>query len=119
MSEEMWAEMVAYAKDKGWKAGDYKSLNLPFEPKFMGQPKEIRARMVQRVEDFVYLMLVNVFNAQDTAPLAISTILQAGSYDVGPKATRIEDPAAWTEEKIRQKAASLTTDKGPGGNFDD
>jgi len=119
MSEEMWAEMVAYANGKGWKAGDYKSLNLPFEPRFMGQPKEIRERMVRRVDDFVYSMLVNVFNAQDTAPLAIQAILQAGSYDMGPKAARIEDPEGWTEEAIRKKAAALTTDKGPGGNFDD
>jgi fructose-bisphosphate aldolase class II len=119
VSEEMWQEMVAYANDKGWKGGNYKSLNLPFEPKLMGQPKGIRERMVRRVEDFVYSMLVNVFNAQDTAPLAIEAILRAGSHDIGPKAKQIEDPAAWTEDKIRQKAAALTTDKGPGGNFDD
>ena len=119
MSEEMWAEMVAYANDKGWKGGNYKSLNLPFEPKLMGQPKAVRERMVRRVEDFVHSMLVNVFNAQDTAPLALEAILRAGSYDVGPKATRLEDPAAWTEEKIRQRAAALATDKGPAGNFDD
>jgi len=119
MSEEMWAEMVSYATDKGWKAGNYKSLNLPFEPKLMGQPKEIRERMIKRVEDFVYSMLVNVFNAQDTADLAIEAIVKANSYDMGPKAARIEDPADWTEAKIRERAASLTTDKGPAGNFDD
>ena len=39
MTEEMWAEMVAYADDKGWKKGDYKNLNLPFESKFMAQPR--------------------------------------------------------------------------------
>lgn len=119
MSEEMWAEMVSYANDKGWKGGNYKSLNLPFEPKLMGQPKEIRQRMVKRVENFVYSMLINVFNAQDTADLAIQAILQASSYDMGPKVARIEDQAGWTEEKIRQRAATLVTDKGPGGNFDD
>lgn len=119
VTEEMWLEMVAYATDKGWKTGNYKNLNLPFEPKFMGQPKEIRERMVKRVEDFVYSMLVNVFNAQDTADLAIEAILKANSYDMGPKATRIEDPAEWTEAKIRERAASLTTDKGPAGDFDD
>ncbi len=119
VSEEMWQEMVAYAGDKGWKGGNYKSLNLPFEPKLMGQPKEIRERMVRRVEDFVHSMLVNVFNAEDTAPLAIEAILQAGSFDLGPKTKRIEDPAAWTEEDIRRKAAALVTDKGAAGNFDD
>jgi len=119
VSEEMWQEMVAYANDKGWKGGNYKSLNLPFEPKLMGQPRAIRERMVRRVEDFVYSLLVNVFNAQDTAPLALEAILQAGSYDLGAKVQRIADPAEWTEEKIRQRAASLASDKGPAGNFDD
>lgn len=119
MSEELWQEMVAYAADKGWKGGNYKSLNLPFEPKLMGQPKEIRERMIKRVEDFVYSMLVNVFNAQDTADLAIEAIITANSYDMGPKTRRIEDPAEWTEDKIRERAASLTTDKGPAGDFDD
>ncbi|MDD5758433.1 MAG: class II fructose-bisphosphate aldolase [Desulfobulbaceae bacterium] len=119
VSEEMWAEMVAYACDKGWKGGNYKSLNLPFEPKLMGQPKAIRQRMVKRVEDFVYSMLVDVFHAQDTANLAIQAILQAGSFDMGAKVARIEDPSEWTEAKIRQRATTLVTDKGPGGNFDD
>ena len=119
VSEEMWESMVAYANDKGWKGGNYKSLNLPFEPRLMGQPREVRERMIRRVEEFVHSLLVDVFNAQDTAPLAIEAILQAGSFDLGPKAERIEDPAAWSEEKIRQRAASLATDKGPAGNFDD
>ena len=46
VTEEMWAEVVAYADDKGWKKGDYKNLNLPFESKFLAQPAEIRERMV-------------------------------------------------------------------------
>lgn len=119
VTEEMWQEMVAYAAEKGWKGGNYKSLNLPFEPKLMGQPKEIRERMIKRVEDFVYSMLVNVFNAKDTADLAIEAIIKADSYDMGPKVAQIEDPAEWTEAKIREKAATLDTDKGPAGNFDD
>ncbi|MGO9566163.1 MAG: ketose-bisphosphate aldolase, partial [Desulfomonilaceae bacterium] len=60
-----------------------------------------------------------VLNGHDTAPLAIEAILKAGSYDLGPKASRIEDPAEWTEEKIRKKAGSLAGDKGPKGNFED
>ena len=44
-------------------------------------------------------MMTEVFNAKDTAPLAIEAILEAGSYDLGPKATRIEDPAEWTESE--------------------
>lgn len=119
VTEEMWAEMVAHAKDKGLKGGNYKKLNLPFENKLLGQPKEIRERMAKRVEDFVYNMLANVLNAQDTAPLAIDLILKAGSYDPGPKAERIENPDDWTPGKIVQRAASITSDKGPDGDFDD
>ncbi len=119
VTEELWAEMVAYAKENGWKGGNYKKLNLPFENKLHAQPAEIRERMVKGVEDFVYELLTNVFNAADTAPLAIEAILEAGSYDLGPKVGRLEDPAQWTEEKIREKAKSLSSDKGPEGDFDD
>ncbi|MBU4586373.1 MAG: class II fructose-bisphosphate aldolase, partial [Desulfobacteraceae bacterium] len=38
VTEEMWQQMVAYADVKGWKSGDYKKLNLPFEPRLLGQP---------------------------------------------------------------------------------
>ena len=119
MCDELWAEIVAYADAKGYKPGDYKNLNLPFENKLLAQPREIRQRMVKRVEDFAYRMMTEVFNARDTAPLAIEAILKAGSADLGPKVSRVEDPAEWTEEKILAKAASLTSDKGPAGNFDD
>jgi len=119
VTENMWHEMVAYAEANGWKKGNYKSLNLPFEPKLMGQPRAIRERMVQRVEDFVYNLLVTVFNAQDSAPLGIKAILEKGSYDMGPKAGRIEDPAQWSGEKIARRAAGLGGDKGPEGDFDD
>jgi fructose-bisphosphate aldolase class II len=71
VSEAIWAEMVAYAEANGLKGGNYKKLNLPFENKLLGQPKAVRQRMVERVEAFVYNMLVNVLNAADTAPMAI------------------------------------------------
>jgi fructose-bisphosphate aldolase class II len=119
MTEEMWAEMVAYAEGKNLKAGDYKKLNLPFENRLTGQPQNVRERMVKGVEDFVYNMLVNVLNAGDTASLAIEAIIKAGSYDLGPKGTLIEDPSEWTEEKLVERAKRLNTDKGPQGDFDD
>ena len=119
VTEEMWAKVVAYADDKGWHKGDYKSLNLPFESPFLAQPREIRERMAQRVEDFTFKMMTEVFNARDTAPLAIEAILTAGSYDLKPKTGRLEDPAEWTEARIAERAASLDTDKGAVGNFDD
>ena len=119
VSEAAWAEMVAYAEANGLKGGNYKKLNLPFENKLLGQPKAVRQRMVQRVEAFVYNMLVNVLNTADTAPLAIEAILSAGSHDPGPKARQIENPADWTPEKISAVAATLETDKGEAGDFDD
>ncbi|KJS28445.1 MAG: ketose-bisphosphate aldolase [Desulfatitalea sp. BRH_c12] len=119
VSEEMWAQMKQYAQSKSLKKGDYKKLNLPFESKLLTQPKPIRDRMAERVETFVYTMMVNVLNAQDTAPLAIAEILKAGSHDPGPKAQRIEDPREWTAEKIVERAKSITSDKGPAGNFED
>lgn len=119
MSDALWDEMVAYADSKEIKGGNYKKLNLPFENKMLSQTKEMRDRMAKGVEDFVYDLLVNVFNAEGTAPLAIDAILKAGSYDPGPKAGRIENPDEWTTEKIKEKAAGLSTDKGPEGDFDD
>lgn len=119
VAEQMWSEMVAFADAHGYKAGNYKKLNLPFENKLLGQPQKIRERMINRVEDFAYNMLVNVFNAENTAPLAIEAILDAGSYDTGSKATRIEDPKKWTHEQIQKKAAKIKSDKGRGGDFDD
>jgi fructose-bisphosphate aldolase, class II len=118
-ADDVWNEMKAYAGDKGWKGGDFKKLNLPFENKLLGRTREERERMVGGVEDFVYNLIVNVFNAADTAPLGVEAILKAGSYDLGPKTSRIEDPNEWTEEKIRKRAAALAHDKGPDGDFSD
>ncbi len=119
VTEEMWQQMVSYADEKGWKGGNYKKLNLPFENKLCGQPRVIRERMSARVEEFVCNMLLNVFSASDSADIAKEEILKAGSHDLGPKVERIEDPADWTREKIIEKAAQLDTDKGPEGDFDD
>ena len=119
VSEEMWTEMVAYAQLKSWKKGDYKNLNLPFENKLLAQPGEIRDRMVKEVEDFAYKMMTEVFNSRDTAPLAIEAILKAGSHDLGPKVTRLENPSEWSEIRIAERASRLGADKGPAGKFDD
>jgi fructose-bisphosphate aldolase class II len=119
VSEEMWTEMVAHAQSKNWKKGDYKNLNLPFENKLLAQPKETRDRMVKEVEEFAYKMMMEVFDAEDTAPLAIEAILEAGSFDLGPKVTRMEDPVEWTGSKIAERASRLGSDKGLAGKFDD
>ena len=119
VTEELWDEMKNFATDQGWKKGDYKKLNLVYENRLLGQEKEIRERMAGRVADFVYTMLVDVFNATDSADYAKQALLEAGSYDLGPKVERLESPDEWTVEKIREKAALLDTDKGPDGDFDD
>ncbi len=117
--DELWAQMKAYAEEKGLKGGNYKKLNLPFENRLHGQPYEVKERMVKGVEDFVYDLLTHVFNARDTAPLAIETILTADSHDLGPKCTRIENPDDWSETKIHERAAGLDAQKGTKGDFDD
>ena len=119
VTEEMWAQMKAYAESKGLKKGDYKKLNLPFENSLLAQPRSVRKRMVKAVEDFAYNMLVNVFNCQNTASLAIESILEAGSFDAGVKAGRIEDPADWTPDKLAGHMSANPQDKGSGGDFDD
>jgi fructose/tagatose bisphosphate aldolase len=115
----LWQEMMDYASKNGLTGGNVKKLNRPFENKILGQPAEIRERMAKGVEDFVYNMLTEVFNGRDTAAIAVNEMLQNGSADPGPKATRIEDSAEWTEEKYTARAAGLQGDKGPAGDFDD
>jgi fructose-bisphosphate aldolase class II len=75
--------------------------------------------MAKEVEDFAYKMMREVFNAEDTAPLAIGTILKAGSYDLGSKVLRMENPAEWTENKITERASRLGSDNEHAGKFDD
>ncbi|MBW2253112.1 MAG: class II fructose-bisphosphate aldolase, partial [Deltaproteobacteria bacterium] len=115
VTEALWAEMLAYAAGQGWKGGNLKKLNRPFETRVLSQPREVRERMAAAVEDFVYHLLVDVFYAGDTAPLVVEELVRADSHDVGTHATRIEDPAEWTEAEIRRKAALIDSDKGPEG----
>jgi len=119
VTDKMWSDMVAFAAEKGLKGGNYKKLNLPFENHLLGQPEDVRVRMAGAVEDFVYTLLTEVFNAGDTATLALDAILSAGNYDLGPKTGRTEDPAEWTEDQIISKAAAIDSDKGPSGDFED
>jgi len=119
VTEDMWKEMTAYAESKGLKKGDFKKLNLPFESRLLAQPKKVRLRMAERVEQFVYNMLVNVLNCKDTAPIAVEEILAAGSHDPGPKAQRLEDPENWSESRIRERGAAIERDRGEAGNFED
>ncbi|MFH2090849.1 MAG: class II fructose-bisphosphate aldolase [Pseudomonadota bacterium] len=119
MSEKMWKQMLDYADAHNYKGGDFKKLNLPFECRLLTQPKAVRDRMIKRVEDFIFGLLTNVFNATDTADAAIEEILKAKSHDPGPKARKIETESDWTKEKIIEKASNITSDKGHEGDFDD
>ena len=116
VSEELWREMVEYAKKNGLKGGNYKKLNLPFETALMSEPPEIRERMTKAVEEFVYYLLVDVFNAKDTADIAKELIAKANSYDLGPKAEKIEDESNWTIEKIKAMEANV---EESSGDYDD
>jgi len=119
VTEDLWAEIVEYANKNGLKGGNYKKLNLPFENKMHGLPRDVRERMAKGVEDFVYELLMDVFDARDTAPLAIEAILKSDSYDLVPKGSRVEDPARWTESLIHERASKLNVEKGTVGDFDD
>lgn len=119
VTREVWDRMISYADEKGWHSGNYKNLNLPVDNWLMAQPADVRRRMVTRVEDFVYAMLVDVFNTADTAPLAMEMLVEAGSHDVGTSAEKLENPDDWTKEKIIERAKTLVVDKGPEGDFDD
>ncbi len=119
MSEQLWKEMTAYAEVNGLQKGNFKKANLPFENRIMAQSQPVRERMIVRVERFVTEMLLNVFNAENTADLALDLILNAGSHDIGVKGERIEKPAEWNEAQIREKSALISSDKGPEGDFDD
>ena len=119
VTEDLWADMLAYAKTNDLTGGNFKKLNLPFENKFLAQPKKIRDRMAKDVEEFVYGLLTRVFNATDTAQFVIDEILKNQSCDPGFKTEKIESKNDWTKEKIIEKALSITTDKGQEGDFDD
>jgi fructose-bisphosphate aldolase class II len=119
VTEELWQKMTVYAAKQGWSGGNYKKLNLPFEIEILAQEKVVRDRMVKRVEEFIYSILVNVFNAEGTATIARDLLLEADNHDLGPKVECIEDLAEWSKELIIQRAASLVVDKGPKGDFDD
>lgn len=119
MTDELWREMLDFASKNEWKTGNFKKLNLPFESKILAQPREIRERMSKDVEDFVFKLLTEVFNAQGTAAIAKQLILEAGSYDLGPTGKQLEEKADWSREKIIERAKTLDTDKGPEGDFDD
>jgi len=119
MSEKTWEKMLAHAGKQKLKAGDFKKLNLPFENIFLAQPQEIRDRMAKGVEEFVFNMLINVFNAGDTAPIALDDIIKTGKPDPGPKSIKIENPDEWTKEEIIRKGALIQTTESLNSNFDD
>ena len=119
VTQDIWEEMLNFANDNNLKGGDFKKLNLPFESRCLAQPQKIRDRMAKDVEDFVFNLLTDVFNTTDTASIVIDEILKTRSHDPGLKAQTIEDKNEWTKEKIIEKALTITSDKGPDGDFDD
>jgi hypothetical protein len=49
----------------------------------------------------------------------LSHILETRSHDPGVKSETIESIEEWTEEKIRKNAVTISSNKGPEGDFDD
>ncbi|HCY87114.1 MAG TPA: ketose-bisphosphate aldolase [Desulfobacteraceae bacterium] len=119
ITEENWEKMLAYAAERGLDGGNFKKLNLPFESHLLAQSADVKERMVKAVEEFVYTLLTDVFNAQDTADRVIDKILETKSHFPGFKAKIIEEKNEWSREKIIEKASKIVVDKGPEGDWDD
>ncbi len=119
VSRVTWEKMCAFAAANDWQKGNFKKLNLPFENILTAQNASIRERMVKGVENFVFMLLTDVFNATDTADLVKRQIFETQSHMPGFKAEKIEQKNEWTREKIIEKASHITVNKGPEGDFDD
>ena len=119
VSQANWEKMCAFAAANDWQKGNFKKLNLPFENILTAQDAPVRERMVKNVENFVFTLLTDVFNATDTADLVKKQIFETQSHMAGFKAKKIEQKDEWTREQIIEKASHITMEKGPEGNFDD
>jgi len=65
----------------------FKPIQIRLEgPAVLAQEKMIRDRMSKRVEDFVYSLLVNVFNAEGTGTIGKDLLLAAGMFPWRPSA---------------------------------
>lgn len=117
--DDVWARMATYAEEKGWSGGNYKKLCLPFEVELLNQQQSVCERMSNGVKEFTYLLMKDVLNTIDTAPLAVETVLNAGSYDLGFSGERTENPTDWTLDKITEKAMKLSSKATLCGDFDD
>ena len=109
--------MFDYAWEHKFKIGDMKKLCRPFENKLLGQSEEIQKRMTTGITDFLSPFMKDVCNSSGTGSLVIERILETGSYDLGPKIGRTEDPAEWTEEKIAERIKEIDQNKGKEGDF--
>jgi hypothetical protein len=119
VSRATWEKMCAFAAANNWQKGNFKNLNLPFENILTAQDAPIRERMIKGVEDFVFTLLTDVFNATDTADLVKKQIFETQSHTPGFKAEKIEQKNEWTREKIIEKASKIAVNKSPEGDFDD
>ncbi|MBT3356428.1 ketose-bisphosphate aldolase [bacterium] len=117
MTDKLWKEMFDYAWEHKFKIGDMKKLCRPFENKLLGQSEEIQKRMTTGITDFLSPFMKDVCNSSGTGSLVIERILETGSYDLGPKIGRTEDPAEWTEEKIAERIKEIDQNKGKEGDF--
>lgn len=118
----VWADMVAYAEEKGWKGGDYKKLSLPFNDQLMALPQEVKNMMVARVETFAYELMTDVFDSVNTADAVIDAILDADFCTPDPTAhvTYFGRKKDWPKEEIIAQGAIIDQAADDvKGNFDD
>ena len=120
VTEEMWAEVVAYADEQGLEEGRLQEPQPPVREQVPGPARRDPRADGQRVEDFAYKMMTEVLNAAGhRAARRRGDPRRRAPTTSGPRSDGIEDPAEWTDAKIVEKAKSLDSDKGAAGNFDD
>ncbi len=73
-----------------------------------GLPIDVRLWMAKNVEEFVYRILVEVFNAKDTAPLGIEAILEDEIIRPGAQGEADRRPEGMEQGKDRREG------EGPG-----
>ena len=107
VSNSLWAEMVKYAADKGFRMNDFRKINRAFENKLVSETRKVKERMTNAVEEFAFHMMKNVFNSENTGDILIDILLSKNSYDAGNKAECIEKREDWSFEKIKERSKNL------------
>jgi len=114
ITEELWAEIVAYADGKGMsrKSGDYKKLNLPFHEKILAQPEPVIGRIVDEIAEWGK-RFIRAFGGEGTAEKVLEVLARRPDHNAAPERV-IRCPRS----KYGPEAAPNVSKSGDG-NFDD